>query len=140
MIVTAIATKYSSKQIIMDMFREICCTDPSDLIMDSSGTKSFAGFLVATSSQVPAVVLPAIPLLLPHLSGESATFRSGVLGVLGELLKLLHVSSEGVLPSETRDEMLLKLTEHICDINAFVRTKVLHIFMDLYAAQVNLFY
>lgn len=109
--------------------------DPSDLAMDASGTKSFASFQVMLTGQIPSLVLPAVPVLLPHLNGESTTFRNGVLGVLGELLRLLSDSS--VLMPDTRDQMLLKLVDHLYDINAFVRAKVLHILLQLCSVQVS---
>lgn len=134
-IVVTIATKYSCKQLVLDMFREICSMDDSDLAMDSSGTKSFASFLVMVTGQIPALVLPAVPVLLPHLSGESTTFRNGVLGVLGEMLRLL--SENDILTPDTRDQMLLKLVDHLYDVNAFVRAKVLHILLQLCSVQVS---
>lgn len=136
-IVVGLATKYSCKQLVVDIFREICSMDPSDLAMDSSGTKSFASFQVMVSGQIPSLVLPAVPVLLPHLSGESTTFRNGVLGVLGELLRLLPDSSDEVLLPDTRDQMLLKLIDHLHDVNAFVRVKVLHILLQLCSVQVS---
>ena len=138
-VITAV-TKHSCKQIVVDMFREICSMDPSDLAMDSSGTKSFASFQVAVSGQIPVAVLPTVPVLLPHLSGESTTFRSGVLGVLGELLRLLSGSgsdTEGNLLPDTWNQLMLKLLEHLYDVNAFVRVRVLHIVLQLCSAQVS---
>lgn len=136
-VVTAVA-KHSCKQVVLDVFREICSMDPSSLALDSNGAKSFASFLVLVSGQIPSAVLPTVPVLLPHLSGESTTFRSGVLGVLGELLKLLSGSDvkSDLLP-DTRDEMLLKVMEHLYDVNAFVRVKVLNILLQLCLAQVS---
>ncbi len=136
-IVIAAATKYSCKQIVLDMFREICSMDPSDLTMDSSGTKSFSSFQVAVSGKIPTAVLPAVPVLLPHLSGESTTFRSGVLGVLGELLKLFGSDAESDLLPDTRNQIFVKIIEHLYDVNAFVRVKVLHILFQLCSAQVS---
>lgn len=135
-IVVTIATKYSCKQLVMDVFREICSMDPSDLAMDSSGTKSFASFVVTVTGHVPALVLPAVPVLLPHLNGESTTFRNGVLGVLGELLRLLSDGNDILMP-DTRDQMLMKLVDHLYDINAFVRVKVLHVLLQLSSVQVS---
>lgn len=136
-ILVTIAIKFSCKQVVVDIFREICSVDPSDLAIDSSGTKSFASFLVAVSGQLPNLVFPAVSVLLPHLNGESTTFRNGVLGVLGELLRLLSDSSyDGILLPDARDQMLLKLVDHLCDVNAFVRVKVLHIFSQLSSVQV----
>ena len=138
-IVVAIATECSCKQLVLDVFREICSMDPSDLSLDSSGTKSFASFQVLVTGLVPSLVLPALPVLLPHLNGESTTFRNGVLGVIGELLRLLPDSSGGedILLPETRDQLLLKLADHLHDVNAFVRAKVLHILLQLCSVQVS---
>jgi len=38
--------------------------------MDTSGTRSFCGFLAELGQRVPAVILPAMEPLLVHLSGE----------------------------------------------------------------------
>lgn len=136
-IVIIAATKHSCSQMVLGMFREICSMDPSDLAMDASGTKSFASFQVAVSGQIPALVLPAVPLLLPHLSGESTTFRNGVLEVLGELLRLLYSGDGALSQPDTRNQMLLKVLDHLHDVNAFVRVKVLHILLELCSVQVS---
>ena len=137
-IVSTIVTKFSFKQIVLDMFREVGSKNPCDLAMDSSGTKSFASFLVAVSVQVPATVLPVVPVLLPHLSGESTTFRNGVIGVLGELLKLpSDCSGDASLLPDTRDQLLRKVLDRLHDTNAFVRVKVLHVLLQLCSVQVS---
>lgn len=136
-IVIIAATKHSCSQMVLGMFREICSMDPSDLAMDTSGTKSFASFQVAVSGQIPALVLPAVPLLLPHLSGESTTFRNGVLEVLGELLRLLYSGDGALSQPDPRNQMLLKVLDHLHDVNAFVRVKVLHILLELCSVQVS---
>lgn len=138
-IVTIAATKHSCSQMVLGMFREICSMDPSDLAMDTSGTKSFASFQVAVSGQIPALVLPAVPLLLPHLSGESTTFRNGVLEVLGELLRLLYSGDGALSQPDPRNQMLLKVLDHLHDVNAFVRVKVLHILLELCSVQVSFY-
>ena len=137
-IVATAATKYHCEQLALNMFREICSMDPSGLSMDSSGTKSFASFLVIVSGQTPTAILPAVPVLLPHLSGESTAFRTGVLGVLGELLKSFSVSDEeSDLVPDARKEMVLKVIEHLHDVNAFVRVKALHVLLNLCSSQVS---
>lgn len=134
-IVVGAAIKYHCEQLVLDMFREICSVDPSDLAVDSSGTKTYANFLIAVSGELPSVILPVVPVLLPHLSGESPTFRSGVLGVLGHLLL-----ESGVLLADARDQLLLKVMDHIHDVNAFVRVKVLHILLQMCSSQVSLLF
>lgn len=134
-IVVNAATKHSCTQLVLDIFREVCSMDPSDLAIDSSGTKSFASFLVAVSGEIPTTVLPVVPVLLPHLSGESITFRNGVLGVLGQLLS--KSGDNSVILPDTRDQMLVKLIDHIHDVNAFVRVKVLHMLLQMSSLQVS---
>ena len=135
-IVVTVATKHSCKKLVLDIFKEICSMDPADLAVDASGTKSYASFLVSVSGDIPETILPTLPVLLPHLSGESTTFRNAVLGVLGELLQILS-DSEMMLP-ETRDQLFLKLIDHLHDVNAFVRVKVLHVILQLCTSQVSL--
>ena len=139
-IVITIATRHSFSHIALNIVREIGSMDPSQLAMDSTGTKCFVSFLVSISERIPAVILPAVPVLLPHLNGESTTFRNGVLGVFGEVLKLLPDSSNNsdLFHQDVRDEMLKRLIDHLHDNNAFVRVKVLHVFLQLCSAQVCL--
>ncbi len=119
--------------------REMASNDPKDLTMDVSGTRCFAGFLVEVGGCVPALVLPVVSVLMPHLTGESYSFRNGVLSVLGHLL--LHLSKAGSdTPTTTtspRDQLLSKLLEHVYDTNAFVRVRVLQTMEHLVSSQVS---
>ncbi len=104
--------------------------------MDASGTRCFAGFLVEVGGALPELVLPVISVLVPHLTGESYTFRNGVLGVMGHLL--LHLSrGQGSLTNNPRDQLLSKLMEHVYDTNAFVRVKVIQILDNLVSSKVS---
>lgn len=141
-IVSSMVKTRSFKPIVVNILREIGSKDPTDLVMDSGGTKSLASFLVGLSGEVPGAVLPLVSALLPHLSGESVTFRNGVLGVLGEVLRLLPCmevghTEEGAMSPQARDEMLQELINHIHDTHAFVRVKVLHILLQLCLIQVS---
>ena len=116
--------------------REIASKDPKDLSVDASGTRCFAGFLVEVGGALPELVLPVVSVLMPHLTGDSYTFRNGVLGVMGHLL--LHLSKgQGSLATNPRDQLLNKLMEHVYDSNAFVRVKVLQILEQLVTSQVG---
>ena len=117
--------------------REIGGKDPRDLAVDSSGTRSYAAFLVELSHLIPDSVLQCVSVLLPHLNGESYTFRNGVLGVIGELLLYLHGTSLDDQGRQLRDQLFSKLEEHIHDSNAFVRVKVLQLLMQLITSQVE---
>lgn len=86
----------------------------------------------------PSDILPCVSVLLPHLNGESYTFRNGVLGVLGEIL--CHLTATPTLDEQgktLRDQLFERLEEHIHDSNAFVRIKVLQILQQLVSAQVS---
>ena len=88
--------------------------------------------------ECPSDVLACVSVLLPHLNGESYTFRNGVLGVIGELLG--HLTAMPTLDEQSkilRDQLFGKLEEHIHDSNAFVRIKVLHILQQLVTTQVS---
>lgn len=111
--------------------------DPRDLANDSSGTRSFASFLVELCHLSPDCVLLCVSVLLPHLNGESYTFRNGVLGVMVELLLHIHKSSLDDQARQLRDSLFTKLEEHIHDTNAFVRVKVLQLMMQLVSSQVG---
>ena len=116
--------------------REIASKDPKDLSADASGTRCFAGFLVEVGGALPELVLPVVSVLVPHLTGDSYTFRNGVLGVMGHLL--LHLSKgQGSLATNPRDQLLNKLMEHVYDNNAFVRVKVLQVLEQLVTSQVG---
>ena len=119
-------------------YRELGAKDPIDLAADASGTRNFATFLTEVGQSVPGLVLPLVSVLMPHLSGESYTFRISVLSVVGSLL--LHLSKvQGNTPmaNSPRDQLLDKLMEHIHDINAFVRVKVVVILQQLISSQVH---
>ncbi len=104
--------------------------------MDASGTRCFAGFLVEVAGAMPELVLPVISVLVPHLTGESYTFRNGVLGVIGHLL--LHLSQgQGSLANNPRDSLLSKLMEHVYDTNAFVRVRVVQTLDNLVSSKVR---
>ncbi|XP_048728818.2 condensin complex subunit 1-like isoform X3 [Ostrea edulis] len=127
-----ITTDYSNKGVVAEIMREIGRKDPKDLVRDNTGTKSFATFLVELSEKVPGVMMSNISVVLCHLEGESYTMRNGVLGVMGEiLLKVLSKEDLEDKLKDTRDQFLEKLEEHIHDVNAFVRSRVLHIWFNL---------
>lgn len=116
--------------------RELGSKDPRDLAIDSSGTRSFASFLVELCHLVPDCVLLSVSVLLPHLNGESYTFRNGVLGVMAEILLHLHKSPLDDQSRQLRDSLFTRLEDHIHDTNAFVRVKVLQLLLQLITCQV----
>jgi len=130
--IVGVAVTQAGPSIVTTIVREIGSKDPGDLVRDTTGTKSLAAFLVSVSVAMASHIQPVIGCLLPHLDGESVTFRNGVLGVVGEILK-----QEGHMAPEDRDALLDKLTLHIHDCHALVRVKALHILHQLADLQVT---
>lgn len=95
-------------------------------------------FLAEVGQSVPELVLPVVSVLMPHLLGESYTFRNCVLSVVGSLLlHLSKVQGETSATNSPRDQLLSKLMDHIHDSNAFVRVKVVSILQQLISSQVT---
>ncbi|CAH1239876.1 NCAPD2 [Branchiostoma lanceolatum] len=112
--------------------REIGRMDPSKLVRDNSGTRSYAAFMVELAERVPALMLPNISVILCHLDGESYTMRNGVLGVMSEIvIKELSKGDLDTKGKSARDQFLDCLEEHIHDVNAFVRSKVLTLWLHI---------
>ncbi|XP_077998535.1 condensin complex subunit 1-like [Glandiceps talaboti] len=123
---------FGVKSVVSEIMREIGRMDPKDLARDNSGTKAYAAFLVELSERIPAAMLPNISVLLCHLDEESYTMRNGVLGVIGEIV--VKVLSKEVMDNKEkndRDQFLDILEDHIHDVNAFVRSKVMQIWLRL---------
>eukprot|EP00058_Branchiostoma_floridae_P028443 XP_002613934.1 hypothetical protein BRAFLDRAFT_283981 [Branchiostoma floridae] len=124
--------QFGAKSVISDIMREIGRMDPSKLVRDNSGTRSYAAFMVELAERVPALMLPNISVILCHLDGESYTMRNGVLGVMSEIV--IRELSKGDLDAKgknARDQFLDCLEEHIHDVNAFVRSKVLTLWLHI---------
>ncbi|KAI8500241.1 meiotic chromosome condensation [Branchiostoma belcheri] len=126
------ALQFSTKSVISDIMREIGRMDPTKLVRDNSGTRSYAAFMVELAERVPALMLPNISVILCHLDAESYTMRNGVLGVMSEIV--IKELSKGDLDDKSkkaRDQFLDCLEDHIHDVNAFVRSKVLTLWLHI---------
>ena len=130
--IVGVVVSQAGPSFVTTIVREIGSKDSGDLARDITGTKSLAAFLVSVSVAMATLVQPVINCLLPHLNGESVTFRNGVLGVVAEVLK-----QEGLTPDD-RDSLLGRLTAHIHDCHAMVRVKALHLLHQLADLQVTL--
>ncbi|KAK3104798.1 hypothetical protein FSP39_010318 [Pinctada imbricata] len=130
--VEVITNQYGNRSVVGEIMREVGRKDPKDLARDNSGTRSFSSFLVEVAEKVPSVMLTNISVLMCHLEGESYTMRNGVLGILSEiLLKVLSKEDLEEKMKDARDQFLEKLEEHVHDIHAFVRSRVLQIWLTL---------
>uniref|UniRef100_A0A8C0J688 Condensin complex subunit 1 n=1 Tax=Chelonoidis abingdonii TaxID=106734 RepID=A0A8C0J688_CHEAB len=133
------ATEYGMKSMVGELLREIGQKCPQDLTRDASGVKGCAAFLTELAEQIPAIVLSNMSVLLHHLDGESYVMRNAILTAMAEML--LQVLSGDQLEEAargTRDQFLDTLQTHLCDVNGFVRSRVLQLFTRIVQRKVNL--
>nr|XP_006124233.1 condensin complex subunit 1 isoform X2 [Pelodiscus sinensis] len=123
------ATEYGMKSMVGELLREIGQKCPQDLARDASGVKGYATFLSELAEQIPAIVLSNMSVLLHHLDGESYVMRNAILTAMAEmLLKVLSGDQLEEAARGTRDQFLDTLQAHLCDVNGFVRSRVLQLF------------
>ncbi|XP_066028149.1 condensin complex subunit 1 [Pocillopora verrucosa] len=124
--------EFSIKGVVSEVIREIGRMDPRDLSRDTSGTRAYADFLVELAGRVPSQIIPNISVLLCHLDGESYSMRNGILALMGEIvIKVLSKEDLDDAAKKLRDQLLDKMEDHIHDVNAYVRSKALHIWLEL---------
>ncbi|XP_048675782.2 condensin complex subunit 1 isoform X4 [Caretta caretta] len=123
------ATEYGMKSMVGELLREIGQKCPQDLTRDASGVKGYAAFLTELAEQIPAIVLSNMSVLLHHLDGESYVMRNAILTAMAEmLLQVLSGDQLEEAARSTRDQFLDTLQAHLCDVNGFVRSRVLQLF------------
>ncbi|CAG5117955.1 unnamed protein product [Candidula unifasciata] len=131
-IVEILVKEHGCKSIVADIMREIGNADTKEAARDTTAAKAYALFLAELAEKMPAVVLPCLPLVVGLLDGESYTLRNGVLSMMGEILiKYLCKEELDDKLRATRDGLFEKLEDHIHDVNAFVRSKVLQIWLHV---------
>lgn len=114
--------------------KEIAATGEVEGIKETNnqeitGGKSCCAFLVEIARHCPQLLLPNIEHLLPCLESDPYTMRICVLSVLTELIiHVLNNDELNELEKKTRDDYLIILQDHLLDVNAFVRSKVLQLF------------
>ncbi|XP_039194642.1 condensin complex subunit 1 [Crotalus tigris] len=127
--VTVWIKEYGMKSIVGEILREIGQKCPQELARDASGMKGYAAFLTELTERTPAIVLANMSVLLHHLDGESYGMRNAILAAMAEmLLQVLNGEQLEESARNTRDQFLDTLQAHTCDINSFVRSRVLQLF------------
>ncbi|XP_015276215.1 PREDICTED: condensin complex subunit 1 [Gekko japonicus] len=121
--------EYGMKSIVGELLREIGQKCPQELARDASGAKGYAVFLAELAEQAPAIVLSNMSVLVHHLDGESYGMRNAILAAMAEmLLQVLNGEQLEDSARSTRDQFLDTLQAHTCDVNGFVRSRVLQLF------------
>ncbi|XP_032069968.1 condensin complex subunit 1 isoform X1 [Thamnophis elegans] len=127
--VTVWIKEYGMKSIVGEILREIGQKCPQELAREASGMKGYAAFLTELTERTPAIVLANMSVLLHHLDGESYGMRNAILAAMAEmLLQVLNGEQLEEAARNTRDQFLDALQAHTCDINSFVRSRVLQLF------------
>ncbi|XP_060833475.1 condensin complex subunit 1 [Rhopalosiphum padi] len=123
--------------IIELIVKEIAETGEAEGIKETNnqeitGGKSCCAFLVEIARHCPQLLLPNIDHLLPCLESDPYTMRICVLSVLKELIiHVLNNDELNELERKTRDDYIIIMQDHLLDVNAFVRSKVLQLFMAI---------
>ncbi|NXI35166.1 CND1 protein, partial [Galbula dea] len=131
------ATEYGLRSLVGELLREIGQKSPQDLSRGASGIKSYATFITELAEQIPDLVLSNMSVLLCHLDGESYMMRNAVLAAMAEvLLQVLNGDQLDEAARGTRDQFLTILQAHVCDINSFVRSRVLQLFTRIVQSKV----
>ncbi|MPC33169.1 Condensin complex subunit 1 [Portunus trituberculatus] len=78
------------------------------------------------------MIVPSLSLLISFLDEEVYSLRNCVLSILGSVvLNLLKGDNLDTKSKDLRDQCLEHLEDHIHDVHAFIRSKVLQIWNDL---------
>uniref|UniRef100_A0A8B9GF54 Condensin complex subunit 1 n=1 Tax=Amazona collaria TaxID=241587 RepID=A0A8B9GF54_9PSIT len=121
--------EYGLKSLVGELLREVGQKCPLDLAHDASVIKGYAVFITELAEQIPALVLANMSVLLHHLDGESYMMRNAILAAMAEVLvQVLNGDQLEEAARGTRDQFLTMLQAHVCDINSFVRSRVLQLF------------
>ncbi|GAB1602175.1 hypothetical protein Ahia01_000496400 [Argonauta hians] len=135
-ITETMVNKYGANKIVLEIMREVGSLESKDIANDTSGSRSYATFLVDLSARIPQVVFRYISLLMPCRYMDSSTMRNCVLCVIKEtLISVLSGENMGNNLKKNRDNFLTILKDHIHDVNAFVRSKVLQVWADIVVAR-----
>ncbi|XP_074654081.1 condensin complex subunit 1-like isoform X2 [Tubulanus polymorphus] len=124
--------EYGSKAIVGEIMREIGRMDARDLVRDNTATHAFSLFLTELAEKIPHVMLPNLSVLVHFLDDEPYTMRNCVLTMMGDIL-IITLSGENLDEKQksTRDSFLDQLEEHIHDVHAFVRAKVIQVWLRI---------
>ena len=90
-----VATEYGAPHIVGRTVREIARLDSADLAREGTLARNAAALLAELTERVPRLVLPAVPVLLPHLEhGESYTVRNGIVQSIGTIALRVFIDDQ----------------------------------------------
>lgn len=123
---------FGDKYVLPEIIKEISRVSRDDMVKDTSGLRNFTQFLVEVSNNCPQMIVPSLSLLITFLDEEVYSLRSCVLSIMGSVvLNLLKGDNLDPKSKDLRDQCLEHLEDHIHDVHALMRSKVLQIWNDL---------
>lgn len=116
--------------LIKQMLEHLC---NEDLRSDSQASKHFGIFFTHVANSEPALIMPHVSTLADEiLNMESHTLRNCILTIMSEII-IKKLTSEELNDEhrEMRDEFLEDLLNHMQDVSAHVRSKVLQLWSNM---------
>ncbi|OZJ03310.1 hypothetical protein BZG36_02281 [Bifiguratus adelaidae] len=131
-----LSEQHGYSQVTDEILREISNKEFNDAqnkeVKEASNPKNFALFLVKLSELCPKALMKNLGLLVSQLDSESYTIRMANIEVIGNLITELAKSpDQGSNTHEQINSMFDILEERFLDINAFVRSKVLQVYLKI---------
>ncbi|KAL4715966.1 hypothetical protein ACJJTC_013266, partial [Scirpophaga incertulas] len=122
-------------QMVREIAEALASTDEENIGAgtEQGAAKNCGAFLVELTKELSKEMTSAIATIQPYLeSDESYTLRISVLGMMCEVLSV-ELRGEGLTDAQRaqRDDFLDELYEHIHDLSAYVRHKVLQFWSRL---------
>ncbi|XP_065218863.1 condensin complex subunit 1 [Planococcus citri] len=135
--VVLIVEKFNCRSLIKELIVEIIETESEidTYTPDSSSSKSFSNFIIEVAKQQPALILPCINLLVQSLGYDPYSMRICTLTVMAEIIiSVLHPEGEQLTEEnkKIRDNFMDHLLDHIIDLNTFVRSRALKLWLSIY--------
>ncbi|KAF1744694.1 hypothetical protein MXB_3753, partial [Myxobolus squamalis] len=131
-LVELVVTKYSFPQILIQLFKELAQTHSNEMIIDSASSRNCAQFISTLGRQLPKEVLGNCSILMCHLELDPYSMRNAVLDCFGQIVIQVYTKLElDDVGRKSRDCFLEKLQEHLHDVNAYVRSHVLQIWVEI---------
>ncbi|XP_045448315.1 condensin complex subunit 1 [Melitaea cinxia] len=122
-------------QMVREITEALASTEEDNGVVgaEQGSAKNCGAFLLELTKELPKEMVNAIATIQPYLeSDESYTIRISVLGMMCEVLSV-ELTGEGLSDEQRiqRDDFLDDLYEHMHDLSAYVRHKVLQFWCRL---------
>ncbi|VDK63252.1 unnamed protein product [Anisakis simplex] len=130
--IEACSVNYDMDPLFMAILTSFSRLTPSDFSKTDVSARPFALFITSLAEKKPRLLNRHIVNIAFFLSNDPVTLRSAVLTAFVEIIVEVY---KGNLPEgshrRARDRLLLRLQDHIMDVNAVVRSRALQLWTRL---------